>query len=50
MSGYGVGFVVRRLMRGKTPAQVERAFWIVVVTLSVLFIGAYALEHIRYCC
>jgi hypothetical protein len=34
--GYAAGWFVARLLRGRSAAQVERGFWIVVLTLISL--------------
>lgn len=44
MSGYLAGVVLRRAMKGKSAAQVEHAFWAVVIAIIGLTIGALITE------
>ena len=38
------GWMLRALIRGKSPAQVERGFWVVVGGLAGLFTVAWLLD------
>jgi hypothetical protein len=46
MNGFFAGVMLRRLMKGRSVAQIERAFWIVMVTLIALFLAAFIAQFL----
>jgi hypothetical protein len=46
MNGFLAGVMLRRLMKGRSVVQIERAFWIVVVMLIALFLAAVIAQYL----